>query len=83
MMISEKKENEKFTAEDLRYLKVAIALALGLDDIREMPKTKVAIHGLYEKIEKRRNGSVGTRFSCTADSLDSYQRKYILMDMLV
>ena len=52
MMISEKNENQKFTSEDFRYLKVAIELALGSDDIREMPKTKVELHGLYEKIIK-------------------------------
>jgi hypothetical protein len=28
------KESEQFTPEDIRYLKVAIALALGSDDIR-------------------------------------------------
>ena len=41
-----------FTPEDIRYLKVAIALALGSDDIREMPKTKTALNELYHKIER-------------------------------
>lgn len=49
-MISTKEE--QFTLEDIRYLKVAIALALGSDDIGEMPKTKEALHVLYEKIER-------------------------------
>jgi hypothetical protein len=45
---------EKFTLtpEDIRYLKVAIALALGSEDIREMPKTKTALNELYHKIEQ-------------------------------
>jgi hypothetical protein len=33
---------------DIRYLKVAIALALGSDDIRDMPKTKTALNELYQ-----------------------------------
>jgi hypothetical protein len=41
-----------FTPEDIRYLKVAIALALGSDDILEMPKTKTALNELYHKIER-------------------------------
>jgi hypothetical protein len=45
-------ENEKLTAEDIRYLKVAIALALGSDDIRNMPKTKDALNELYAKLER-------------------------------
>ena len=43
---------EKITAEDLRYLKVAIALALGSADILDMPKTKDALNELYYKIER-------------------------------
>jgi hypothetical protein len=43
---------EKLTAEDIRYLKVAIALALGSDDIRNMPKTKDALNELYAKLER-------------------------------
>lgn len=43
---------EKLTAEDIRYLKVAIALALGSDDILEMPKTKDALNELYLKVER-------------------------------
>jgi hypothetical protein len=30
------KDSEQFTLEDIRYLKVAIALALGSDDIRAL-----------------------------------------------
>jgi hypothetical protein len=45
-------DNVKFTPEDIRYLKVAIALALGSDDIREMPKSKLALNELYHKIER-------------------------------
>jgi hypothetical protein len=41
-----------FTPEGLRYLKVAIALALGSEDIRDMPKTKTALDILYHKIEQ-------------------------------
>jgi hypothetical protein len=44
-------EKIRFTPKDIRYLKVAIALALGSDDIREMPKTKTALNELYHKIE--------------------------------
>jgi hypothetical protein len=36
-------EKIQFTPEDIRYLKVAIALALGSDDILEMQKTKTAL----------------------------------------
>lgn len=43
---------EKLTAEDIRYLKVAIGLALGSPDIEEMPKTKAALNELYDKIER-------------------------------
>jgi hypothetical protein len=46
------KESEQFTLEDIRDLKVAIALALGSDDIREMPKSKLALNELYHKIER-------------------------------
>jgi hypothetical protein len=45
-------EKIQFTPENIRYLKVAIALALGSDDIREMPKTKMALNELYHKIER-------------------------------
>jgi hypothetical protein len=45
-------DNVKFTPEDIRYLKVAIALALGSDDILEMQKTKTALNELYHKIER-------------------------------
>jgi hypothetical protein len=45
-------ESEQFTPKEIRYLKVAIALALGSDDIREMPKTKMALNELYRKIER-------------------------------
>jgi hypothetical protein len=45
-------EEKSFSPEDLRYLRIAIALALGSDDIREMPKTKVALNELYAKIER-------------------------------
>jgi hypothetical protein len=43
---------ERLTAEDLRYLKVAIALAFGNPDLKEMPKTRAALEVLYEKIER-------------------------------
>lgn len=43
---------EKLTAEDLQYLQVGIALALSCDDIRNMPKTKDALHTLYYKIDR-------------------------------
>jgi hypothetical protein len=45
-------EKIQFTPEDIRYLKVAIALALGSDDIRELPKSKLALNELYHKIER-------------------------------
>jgi hypothetical protein len=45
-------EKEQLTPEDIRYLKVAIALAVGSDDIRNMPKTKAALDELYYKIER-------------------------------
>jgi hypothetical protein len=45
-------EKIQFTPEDVRYLKVAIALALGSDDIREMPKSKLTLNELYHKIER-------------------------------
>ena len=34
------------------YLLVAITLALGNDDIRNMPKTRDALHTLYGKIDR-------------------------------
>jgi hypothetical protein len=43
---------EKLTLEDIRYLKVAIALALGSPDIVDMAKTKRALNELYDKIER-------------------------------
>ena len=43
---------EKLTAEDLMYLKVAIALAFGNSDLKNMPKTHAALEVLYEKIER-------------------------------
>ena len=43
---------EKFTDEDIRYLKIAISLALMSSDIRQIPKTKVALNELYDKIER-------------------------------
>jgi hypothetical protein len=46
-----KTPEEKFTDEDLRYLKIAISLALTGADIEDMPKTKVALDTLYHKIE--------------------------------
>lgn len=48
-------ENEKLTAADVRYLKVAIGLALGSPDIVDMPKTKAALNDLYDKIERMYN----------------------------
>jgi hypothetical protein len=51
-MMSKESESEQFTPEDLRYLKVAIALALGLDDILEMQKTKTALNEIYHEIER-------------------------------
>jgi hypothetical protein len=47
-----KTPKEKFTEENLRYLKIAISLALTGTDIEEMPKTKIALNELYEKIER-------------------------------
>lgn len=38
--------------ENGRYLKIAISLALGSDDIRNMPKAKAALNELYDKIER-------------------------------
>jgi hypothetical protein len=46
MMVQEK---EHLTPEDLRYLKVTIASALGLDDIIEMPKTRYEIANFIRK----------------------------------
>jgi hypothetical protein len=43
---------EKLTAEEIRYLKVAISLALTGPDIQEKPKTKLAFNELYDKIER-------------------------------
>jgi uncharacterized sporulation protein YeaH/YhbH (DUF444 family) len=50
------KESEQFTPEDIRYLKVAIALALGSYDILEMQKTKTTLNELYHKIERMEGG---------------------------
>jgi hypothetical protein len=47
--MSKESESEQFTPEDLRYLKVAIALALGLDDNLEMQKTKTALNEIYHE----------------------------------
>jgi hypothetical protein len=49
-------DNVKFTPEDIRYLKVAIALALGSYDILEMQKTKTTLNELYHKIERMEGG---------------------------
>jgi hypothetical protein len=43
---------EKLSAEYIRYLKVAIALAIGSDDIHEMPQTKLALKELYHKLDR-------------------------------
>jgi hypothetical protein len=43
---------ERLSPEDLLYLKVAIALAFGNPDLKEMPKTLAALEVLYEKIER-------------------------------
>lgn len=43
---------ERLTAEDIRYLKVAIALALGSPDVDEMSKTKTELNKLYHRIER-------------------------------
>jgi hypothetical protein len=37
---------------ETRDLKVAIALAFGNPDLKEMPKTHAALEALYEKIER-------------------------------
>lgn len=55
MTVKEKEHvtsDDVLTDEDIRYLKVAIALALGSPDIDDMPKTKVALNELYHKIER-------------------------------
>ncbi len=44
IMLSQEKFT--FTPEDVRHFKVAITLALGSEDIREMPKTKTALNEL-------------------------------------
>jgi hypothetical protein len=56
-MIQNQKQGERqgkefLTPEDIRYLKVAISLALTGPDIQEMPKTQVALNELYDKIER-------------------------------
>jgi hypothetical protein len=48
----ERKSEPEQTLENVRYLKIAISLALGSDDIRDMPKTKAALNELYNKIER-------------------------------
>jgi hypothetical protein len=45
-------EKEYFTPEDIQYLKIAIVLTLGSDDIRNMPKTREALDELLRKIER-------------------------------
>lgn len=57
MMVNEKEHvtntnDDVLTDEDIHYLNVAIALALGSPDIDDMPKMKVALDSLYEKIER-------------------------------
>jgi hypothetical protein len=42
----------QFTPEDIRYIKVAIALALGSPDIDEMSKTRAELNALYYRIER-------------------------------
>jgi hypothetical protein len=48
----QRERNEYFTDEDLRFIQVAIALALGNQDIFDMPKTKIALDGLSDKVER-------------------------------
>ena len=48
----QKQIKEYFNAEDLRYLRVAIALAIGSPDSVNMPKTRDALHVLCEKVER-------------------------------
>ena len=55
-MMTDRKE-EYFSEEDLRYLKVGISLALTSEDIRETPKTKVALNELYAKLERMTEGT--------------------------
>jgi hypothetical protein len=50
--MKQREQKEHFTAEDLRYIQVAIALAIGNPDIREMPKTKIALDVLSEKVDR-------------------------------
>jgi hypothetical protein len=47
-----KTPEDVLTDEDFRYLKIAISLALTGVDIEEMPKTKVTLNELYDKIER-------------------------------
>jgi hypothetical protein len=48
----QQKEYFTFTEEDLRFIQVAIALAVGNEDIREMPRTKIALYVLSEKVDR-------------------------------
>jgi hypothetical protein len=48
-MMDEPGEKEKFTDEDIRYLKVAISLALMSSDIREMPKQELRLTNFMTK----------------------------------
>jgi hypothetical protein len=50
--MQEHKEEEQLTTSDLLYLKVSIGLAVGNDDILEMPRTKEALDVLFHKVDR-------------------------------
>jgi hypothetical protein len=52
MSKQENGKEEYFTAEEIRHLKLAVALALGSEDIEVMPITKTILNELYEKLDR-------------------------------
>lgn len=75
-MQNDVKESEQFTPEDLRYLKVAISLALTDPlDIDEMPKTK---GGTSQTVSQNRTNAgrrrIMTRLAKTEECYDIFRQ---------
>lgn len=50
--MSQQHQEEKLTAEDLQYLRIAIIFAISHPDIQEMSKTAFALEVLQKKIDR-------------------------------
>jgi hypothetical protein len=71
-MMEEPGEKEKFPGEDIRYMKVAISLALASSDMLEMPKEELYLTNFMTKSNECRE--VRTKYSAAV--LISWDKDY-------